>query len=420
VRITAQGRTQTAKVTLDPKQEQARIQVPSPIPAGDVEISLSYDGILNSDLRGLYLSEANNRRYAVTQLEATDARRMFPSFDEPAFKATFALTAIVDEKDHAISNGAILSDTPGPTPGRHTIKFATTPKMSTYLVALAVGDFECNEASADGIPVRICATPDKKHLTTFALQAAKQQVEYYNRYYSLKYPFKKLDVVAVPDFAAGAMENTAAIFYRETMLLADEHASVDTRKNIAKVLAHEIAHQWFGNIVTMQWWDDLWLNEGFATWMETKAVNALQPDWEINLDAIQQRQTAIGVDVLRATRPVKVAAETPSEINQLFDPIAYEKGGAILTMTEAYVGAETFRKGVNAYIQAHAYKNATSEDLWRSLTASSGKPVERILPTFVNQPGVPLIEVSVGCAAGRTAVRRRRPDSRTARPRRRS
>ncbi|HVJ26029.1 MAG TPA: M1 family metallopeptidase [Vicinamibacterales bacterium] len=397
VRVAAQGRTQTAKVTLDDKQEQATIQVPSPVPAGEVEISISYDGILNSDLRGLYLSEANQRRYAVTQLQATDARRMFPSFDEPAFKATFALTAIVDQKDHAISNGAIVSDTPGPTPGRHTIKFAPTPKMSTYLVALAVGDFECNETSADGIPVRVCATPDKKHLTTLALQAAKQQVEYFNRYYSLKYPFKKLDVVAVPDFAPGAMENTAAIFYRETMLLADEHASVDTRKSIAKVLAHEIAHQWFGNIVTMQWWDDIWLNEGFANWMMSKPVKAFRPDWALELDELGDNHYAMSLDSLRSTRPIRARANTPAEISELFDPIAYEKGAAVIRMVEAWLGEEAFRKGVNAYLEKFAYGNARAEDFWATLTTITGKPVDRVMASFVDQPGLPLVSFDVRC-----------------------
>src|SRR3954465_5226924 len=276
--------TQQARVSLDQTREQATFTVDRALPAGTATIDVEYRGILNDQLRGLYLSKANNRRYAVTQLEATDARRMFPSFDEPAYKATFTLTATIDQRDHAISNGVVLSDTPGPAAGKHTVKFDTTPKMSTYLVALAVGDFECQSGSADGIPIRICSTPDKKGQTGFALEAAETILRYYNKYYTVKYPFKKLDVVAVPDFAAGAMENTAAIFYRETLLLADpKTASQNARKDIAEVLAHEMAHQWFGDLVTMRWWDDIWLNEGFANWMETKPLKAWKPEGQMEL-----------------------------------------------------------------------------------------------------------------------------------------
>jgi aminopeptidase N len=217
VTVKSGNHTAQARVTLDASKEQATFTVDRPLAVGPAEIVIAYRGILNDQLRGLYLSKGKNRRYAVTQLEATDARRMFPSFDEPAFKATFTLTAIIDNGDHAISNGAIVSDTPGPATGKHTVKFETSPKMSTYLLALVVGDFECESGSADGVPIRVCATPDKKGQTGLALEAAEEILRYYDKYYSVKYPFKKLDVVAVPDFAAGAMENTAAIFYRETL-----------------------------------------------------------------------------------------------------------------------------------------------------------------------------------------------------------
>ena len=403
VTIVAAGKTQTATVTLDAAKEQATITVPADIPAGKARLDITYQGILNDDLRGLYLSKANNRRYAVTQLEATDARRMFPSFDEPAFKATFALTAIVDAGDHAISNGAVVSDKPGPS-GKHTVAFATTPKMSSYLVALTVGDFVCNEGAADGIPIRICSTPDKKALTGFALESTEQIVKYFNRYYAEKYPFKKLDVVAVPDFAAGAMENTGAIFYRETLLLADDKASVATRKAVAEVLAHEIAHQWFGDLVTMQWWDDIWLNEGFATWMQSKPIKAWKPEWHAELKETADNQTAMNLDALRATRPIRSKATTPAEINELFDPIAYEKGAAVLRMIESWVGEAAFQKGVNAYIAKHKYGNARAEDFWSTIAASTGKPVDKVMPTFVDQPGVPLIAVSSTCQAGRGTV----------------
>ena len=398
--VRAGGKTQTAAVTLDAAKEQATFTVPAPLEAGEAEIDVRYTGILNNDLRGLYLSQANNRRYAVTQLEATDARRMFPSFDEPAFKATFSLTAIIDKADSAISNGALLSDTPGPGADKHTLKFDTTPKMSTYLVALAVGDFVCNEGTADGIPVRICSTPDKKGLTGFALESTQHILKYLNAYYSIRYPFKKLDIVAVPDFAAGAMENTAAIFYRETLLLADESASIGTRKTIAAVLAHEIAHQWFGNIVTMQWWDDLWLNEGFANWMMSKPVRAWKPEWHLELEEVADNQQAMGLDALQSTRPIRAKAETPAQINELFDPIAYEKGAAVLRMIEAWVGEEPFRKGVNAYIERFQYSNARAEDFWGTLARTTGQPVDRVMQTFVDQPGVPLVAADVNCTAG--------------------
>ena len=398
--VRAGGQMHKATVALDAEKEQATFTVPAPLQAGEAEIHVKYTGILNNDLRGLYLSQANKRRYAVTQLEATDARRMFPSFDEPAFKATFSLTAIIDKGDSAISNGAVLSDTPGPGADKHTLKFDTTPKMSTYLVALAVGDFVCNEGTADGIPVRICSTPDKKGLTSFALESTQQILKYLNSYYSIRYPFKKLDIVAVPDFAAGAMENTAAIFYRETFLLADDSASIGTRKTIAAVLAHEIAHQWFGNVVTMQWWDDLWLNEGFANWMMSKPVRAWKPEWHVELDEVADNQQAMGLDALQSTRPIRARAETPAQINELFDPIAYEKGAAVLRMIEAWVGEEPFRKGVNAYIERFQYSNARAEDFWGTLAKTTGQPVDRVMQTFVDQPGVPLVAAAVTCGAG--------------------
>jgi aminopeptidase N len=400
VSISAGGRQQRAVVKTDAAKEQATFSFPNPIPPGDADLTLAYDGILNDDLRGLYLSKANNRRYAVTQLEATDARRMFPSFDEPALKATYAITAIIDKNDNAISNGAVISDTPGPGPSQHTVKFETTPKMSTYLVALAVGDFECISGAADGTPVRICSTPDKKSLTAFALESTQKIVEYYNRYYSIKYPFKKLDIVAVPDFAAGAMENTGAIFYRETLLLAAPDASVGVRKAIAAVLAHEIAHQWFGDLVTMQWWDDIWLNEGFANWMMSKPLKEWRPDWKVELDEVSDNHKAMNLDALRATRTIRSKASTPAEISELFDPIAYEKGAAVLRMLEAWVGPPDFQKAVNAYIEKFKYGNARAEDFWGTLTTVTGKPVDKVMASFVDQPGLPLVSVDVTCAGG--------------------
>jgi aminopeptidase N/puromycin-sensitive aminopeptidase len=218
VTITSGGSRQTAAVSSDEKNEMATFTVPNPIPAGPADIHIRYTGVLNDKLRGFYLSETSRRRYAVTQYEATDARRAMPSFDEPAYKAVFRITLVVDKGDTAISNGRIISDTPGPGDTRHTLQFSPSPKMSTYLVAMMVGDFQCLEGGADGIPVRVCAVPEKKGLLSFALLSAENILKFYDRYYDIKYPFQKLDLIAFPDFSAGAMENTAAITYRETLL----------------------------------------------------------------------------------------------------------------------------------------------------------------------------------------------------------
>ena len=405
VTIGAGDAAQKASVAVDEAAQTAAFTVPRRLAKGPADIHIKFTGVLNSQLRGFYISRTKARKYAVTQFESTDARRAFPSFDEPRFKATFTVTLTIDRGDTAISNGRAVSDTPGPAPTQHTMSFAPTPRMSSYLVAMAVGDFKCLDGAADQVPIRICATPDKRDLGRIALESAEEILKFYDGYYAIKYPFGKLDVVAVPDFAAGAMENTGAIFYRETDLLVEtKSASVDTRKKIMSILAHEMAHQWFGDLVTMQWWEDIWLNEGFATWMANKPLAAAHRDWNIEVDEAQESQQAMSLDSLKATRPIHVEVETPAQIDEAFDAITYQKGAAVLRMVESYVGAETFRKGVNAYLQAHAYNNATSEDFSKALAASSGKPVERILPSFVNQPGVPLVDVSLSCANGRTAV----------------
>ena len=394
VSVTAGGRTQRARVTEDAKNEMVTFTVPQPVPAGAASIAVTYTGLLNDKLRGFYLSVANGRRYGVTQMEATDARRAFPSFDEPAYKATFDISLTVAAADSVISNGRQTSDKPGPDPGTHTVTFATTPKMSTYLVAMLVGDFVCREGGAEGIPIRICSTPDKLALTGFALSAAEQQVAFFNQYFGIKYPFGKLDIVAVPDFAAGAMENAGAITFRERMLLADpERSSVDLRKSIASVIAHEIAHQWFGDLVTMKWWDDIWLNEGFATWAANKPLAAWRPEWRMDLNATEETQKALGLDALRSTRAIRTRVSTPEEINEVFDPIAYEKTSGILNMIEAFVGPEAFRQGVSSYLKKYSYGNAAGEDFWTEMTRVTGKPVDQIMKTYVDQTGAPVISV---------------------------
>jgi len=407
VTIVTTGSTQTAAVTLSQAEETATLSVPQPIGPGAATIRIRFSGALNTRLRGLYLSKTAKRKYAVTQFEATDARRAFPCFDEPALKATFSLKATVDRGDIAISNGRLLSDTPGPMRTQHTLTFAQSPKMSSYLVAIAVGDFRCLDAAEDGVPIRVCATPDQVNLGRIALESTRAILKFYNSYYTIKYPFGKLDLVAIPDFAAGAMENTAAIFFRETDLLADARtASVAARKNIADTIAHEMAHQWFGDLVTMAWWDDLWLNEGFATWMSDHPLAAWKPGWRVDVDAASETQGALGLDSLASTHPIHASVESPAEIEGSFDSITYQKGAAVLRMVEAYVGADTFQRAINTYLQGHAYGNATAEDLWTAVASASGRPVDRIMPTFIQQPGVPLVEMtSISCDSQKNETR---------------
>src|SRR5215471_10100633 len=390
---------QTAQVTFRPESEQVTLALPARILAGPADIHIKFTGILNDKLRGFYLAKTRQRNYAVTQFEATDARRAFPSFDEPALKAMFDITLIVDHGDAAISNGRLIADVSGPGAGKHTLKFSTTPVMSTYLVAIAIGDFQCSEGSADNIPIRVCGTPDKKPLQAAALRYAGEILKYYDQYYGTPYPFGKLDIVGAPDFEAGAMENTAAIFYRESLLFIDDkNASVKAHQDVFEVLAHEMAHQWFGDLVTMKWWDNLWLNEGFATWMALKPSQALHPEWGATLDAVRETDQALTFDALSNTHPIRAKAETPDEINQLFDAISYEKGASVLRMVEAYVSPEVFRRGVNSYLRKFAYSNATAEDFWSAITiASGGRPVDKIMPGFVEQPGEPLVKVQIAC-----------------------
>jgi aminopeptidase N/puromycin-sensitive aminopeptidase len=405
ITITSGGTTQKASGTCDKEKEIAVLTLEKPLAPGAATIHITYAGILNSEMRGLYLGKDDQgRKYAASQFEATDARRAFPSFDEPDYKATFDITAVADKGLVAISNQKIVSDMPGPG-DKHTVRFATTAKMSPYLAALVVGNFEYIEGEADGIPIRVYSTPGKKEMGKFALESAEHVLSYYDKYFSIKYPYGKLDLVGLPDFSAGAMENTGCITFREVILLIDEkQGSVDLKKTIASVIAHEMAHQWFGDLVTMKWWDDIWLNEGFATWMSSKPIEAWKPEWNFNLDDVSGTGGTMNTDSLANTRPIHQAAETPAQIQELFDGIAYGKAAAVLRMLESYLGEETFRAGVNAYIQQHQYANATADDFWDAQTKTSKKPVNQIMPTFVKQAGVPIINVKSQCSGGSTTV----------------
>ncbi|MDQ6801073.1 MAG: M1 family metallopeptidase [Acidobacteriota bacterium] len=397
VSVTTAGATTPANVGENAANEMITLTLPQPISAGPATIHIAFNGAINKQLRGLYLSRTPARTYAVTQFEATDARRAFPSFDEPAMKATFDIGLIVDKNDTAISNSPIRSDSPeGDT--KHRIQFATTPKISTYLVAMLIGDFQCIEGGVDGTPIRVCTTPGRQQNGQFALEMAQQAVHFYNNYYDIRYPFQKLDLIGLPDFEAGAMENAGAITFRETALLIDpKTASVGQRKNVAGTVTHEVAHMWFGDLVTMKWWDDVWLNEGFATFMTSKPIEAWKPEWNEKLDTVGGTLSSLNLDSQRATRSIRTPAETSDEINQLFDGIAYGKTAAVLRMVEQWMGEDAFRDGIRAYLKKYAWTNAAAEDFWGTMAATSKKPVDVVMKSFVDQPGAPLVRASDTC-----------------------
>jgi aminopeptidase N len=399
--------------TVDAATGTVAFTLPARLMPGTARLHIDYDGRLNADGRGFYLVRTEGRRYLLSQMESSDARRAFPCVDRPAVKASFALSAVIDDGLTAISNGPVVSDTPGPKPGRHTVRFGTTPKMSSYLVALAVGDFACAGGTADSIPIRVCTRPEMKDLARFALEASEQAFTFDNRYVAFHYPFRKLDLVAVPGNFPGAMENAGAIFFDEGLLASPDRARDSTLANEAVVLSHEIAHQWFGNVVTMASWDDLWLNEGFATWMAAKQVAAWKPEWHPELEAEASAGKAMRLDALESTRPVRAPVSTVAEIDASFDEVAYDKGGAIVGMLEAWLGQDLFRKTLSAFVHAHAFGAVTTEDLASALQEASGQPVAAVLAGFVTKPGVPEVSVESACSDGETivtATARRFPD----------
>ena len=403
--VVARGERQTAKVDLDEANEQATLTFAKALPIGPAEIRLAYDGILNRQLRGFYLGVADGKKHLASQMEATDARRAFPSFDEPDLKATFQITVVAEQAHAVISNSPVESESPAPVAGKRIVRFEPTPRLSTYHIALVVGDFACISDSFQGMPLRICAAPSRVELGHFAMKVTKDALAWFNRYFEIPYPFAKLDQIALTDFQAGAMENPGAITYRETVLLVDEaSAPLQRRRASAETIAHEIAHIWFGDLVTMRWWDDIWLNEGFASWMGDRAIESIRPAW---IPASTNSKVAGGPmasDVLAATRPIRKSAETPAEIDQLFDGIAYGKTQAILRMIEAYVGDEKFRDGINLYIRRNAWGNASSGDFTGAIDDATTGVVSEIVSSYVSQPGVPLVRVKSRCEGEETVV----------------
>ncbi len=380
--------------------QRAVVTLDKPCPKGAAVLHMEFTGILNDQLHGFYRStfvdvDGAEQVIATTQFEATDARRAFPGWDEPDLKAVFGVTLVAPDHLAVFSNGPEQSRVPA-GPGKVAVTFSDTIPISTYLVAFVIGDFEATDpVDVDGVAVRIVAPRGKLHLTDYARDAAVFCLRYFRSYYDIPYPGEKIDHLAVPDFAFGAMENLGCIIYRETALLTDPKVATTAELGrILDVIAHELAHMWFGDLVTMKWWNGIWLNEAFASFMEMKAADAMRPEWKRWLSfAGLERPWAYGVDCLATTRPVEFDVRSPSEANEMFDALTYGKGSAALRMMEQYLGEATFRTGVGAYLRSHAYGNTDTADLWESLDQASGEPVGEIMNTWILQGGYPLLEV---------------------------
>jgi puromycin-sensitive aminopeptidase len=397
----AAGKVLPATIALDAENERAIFTLPETLPPGSYDLQIKFSGILNDKLHGFYRSsykdaQGNDKPLASTQFESTDARRAFPCWDEPAFKAVFQVTLVVDEGLTAISNARVAHENSLRASGKKEVVFADSMKMSTYLVAFIIGEFERTEpVLADGVPLSVWAVPGKKNLAGFALEIGKASLEHFSNYYGIPYPGDKLDLIAIPDFASGAMENLGAITFRETALLVDaEKAARAELERVADVVSHENAHMWFGDLVTMQWWNGLWLNEAFATFMEMLAVDAWKPEWRRWDSFTISRAAAMQVDGLKSTRPIEFPVEKPEEAAGMFDVLTYEKGASVLRMLEQYLGAEAFRDGIRLYLKRHAYANAETTDLWDALEDSTEQPVRALMDRWIFQPGYPLISVA--------------------------
>jgi puromycin-sensitive aminopeptidase len=391
----------TGKYTVQEGTERVAFDFGQPIAPGHYRLHIQFAGVINDKLRGFYrsaqtLPDGSKKWIGVTQMEPTDARRVFPCFDEPALKATFKLTLIVAEHLDAISNTPVASQSVI-TAGRKKVVFEPTMHMATYIVAFVVGEFDKSDTvDVDGVPFTIYAPLGKKHLSSFALQIGASALSFFNKYYGIKYPGAKMDMIAVPDFAFGAMENLGCVIYRENALLVDparaSHAEVE---RVADVVAHELAHMWFGNLTTMKWWNGIWLNEAFATFMQLVAVDNFKHEWKRFETFGVSRAMAFATDGLSATRPIEFPVDAPAECTGMFDVLTYEKGASVLRMLEQYIGPDVFKMGVNNYLQTHKYSNTETEDLWLALAQASGLPVREIMNSWIFQKGHPLIDVTI-------------------------
>ena len=371
------------------------------VPPGQYRHTLDFTGGLTEEGEGLfyvrYQSPGGKKLMLATQMEPTDARRMFPCWDEPVFRAEFDLTVILPENFRAYSNMPIERERR--LGGRlKEVKFARTPPMASYLVALVAGELEEISGQQDGTLVRVVTTAGKKEQGRYALTSAQKLLGFYNQYFGIKYPLPKLDLLAIPGGFDGAMENWGAITFNESMVLFDPATSSEsTKQDDFIVIAHEMAHQWFGDLVTMSWWENLWLNEGFASWMETKASDHFNPGWQLWFTAASGKSGVMAADARSTTHAIRTPVVTESQANDAFDDITYGKGAAFIRMLEAYLGEETFRQGIHDYLTVHEYSSTTSADLWRALARASGKPVDSVAAGWVEQPGFPVVSVSAQC-----------------------
>ena len=399
-----------AQVTQDDRAQTATLRLPHPVAAGRHSLVIAYTGPIPETPNGIYYDDYKDpagarKRMLVTQFEVADARRMFPGWDEPAFKATFQLSATLPKTYVPVSNMPIVSTTPVGDDLQHVV-FATTPRMSTYLLALVAGDISKVSASGGGTPINAYAPTGEQMHAAYAQQAATVILPYYNSYFGVPYPLPKLDLLAIPgNYEAGAMENWGAITYIDNDLLFDpKTSSPNTREEIYLVVAHEMAHQWSGDLVTMGWWDNIWLNEGFATWMENKATDHFNPAWQIWPRQHDDREDAMAIDALPTTHPIQQVIHDTTEANAAFDKISYQKGGQVIRMIEDWLSPDVFRDGMRVYMKAHAYGNTTSADLWQALAGVSHKDVATVATSFTEQPGIPLVSVTRACQGGETAL----------------
>jgi aminopeptidase N len=407
----AGGASASARVVVDPGAQTATFHFAQPVAKGSYKLALDYSGVIGTQAVGLfsldYDTPGGKKRALYTQFENSDARRMIPSWDEPAYKATFALQALVPAGEMAVSNMPVTKSDTLPD-GRTRVTFATTPKMSTYLLFFGLGEFERARATAEGTELGVVTRKGGAQQAEFALESSRAILREYNDYFGIRYPLPKLDNIAGPGRSQffGAMENWGAIFTFEYAMLFDPAISTQADKQgIFAVAAHEMAHQWFGDLVTMSWWDDLWLNEGFASWMESRMSARLHPEWKTELNAVNVRDAAMRRDSVATTHPVVQHVQTVEQASQAFDDITYQKGESVIRMLEAYVGENAWRSGVRAYMKAHAYGNTVSDDLWSAIEKAAHKPITAIAHDFTLQPGVPLIRVGdVACKNGSTSV----------------